>query len=238
MQPASTTTSSASGLGEDVRSSSNRDSVSTRVNKGKSARIDIPSEYLPPLAPPQGAGGDNAASHLSFSSKDARRSLAANTNGTRASGRVGVVNPYLDAEPLAVAVADNGEAASMGETEVFYVDDETGKATVRKSMMHKGRPAEVVMEINAEGQPTNVISGTAQLPGESKREYFRQMSSFARWQLHDTPGTSGISWDGDQRYAYFSYLVIIVTGVMLCVEIGINRGKSCLFGRSPSDVHH
>ena len=51
----------------------------------------------------------------------------------------------------------------------------------------------------------------------------RTESSFAFWQFTGPDGVNpGISWEGDQKYAYFCYLMVFITFIILFAEIGVN----------------
>jgi len=139
-------------------------------------------------------------------------------------GNATALSRFENVVGVAVAMPDDPSQEADAPAEVYYVDASTGKAMVTKSTTHKGRPASVTMEVAPDGHVVQVVGGTARLPGETPRQYFRKMSSFAIWQLHESPGTPNISWNGDQKYAYFSYLVIFVTGILLFVELGVNGG--------------
>jgi len=190
-------------------------------NNRASARQDVPSEFLPPKPPKpvhvsQGVFVENGVDD------GARRPLSI---PNRASARVSVESPFATVSAIAVASPDDPSAEAATPTEIYFIDSNTGKTMVNKSTVHNGRAAEVLMEVSPEGQVMSVVGGTARLPGETDRQYFRQMSSFARWQLHDAPGTTGISWQGDQKYPYFCFFVIIITAAVLCAEIGVNGGE-------------
>lgn len=104
----------------------------------------------------------------------------------------------------------------------IVTQDDMGRTIVTRSIRHHGRPASVVVQLDEHGHAQQILSGTARLPGESETQYLRKMSSFAGWQLKDTKTTKGISWQGDQKHAYFSLVVMLVTFVILLVEIGTN----------------
>ena len=189
---------------------------------------DLPAPFLPPLA---ARNSGTQAIDPEELKEFARKSLAKArepplppvTDEAQATSRSSV---NADAIITEIASASTGEpdTEAMPPSEVYFVDESTGKALVTKTTTHRGRPAEVTVELGSEGQVVQVVGGTARLPGEPPRQYFRKMSSFAAWQLHDFPRTTRISWNGDQKYAYFSYLIILITGIILCVEIGVNGG--------------
>lgn len=177
----------------------------------ESIKQDIPAEFLPPL-PRAERSVENEALADQQVRELARMSLA--------SSQEGVSPPFTD---WTSSNPSGPPIEPMQADDVYFVDN-AGKVMVTKTTMHHGRPATVTVEVGADGNVLQLVAGTARLPGESDRHYFRKMSSFARWQLVDVPNTTGISWNGDQKHPYFSILVIIITGIMLCVEIGINQG--------------
>jgi hypothetical protein len=222
-----------SGRVQSIESQPAKPDQNERVQSIRSQpKQDTPAEFLPPLSSMPKTVDDvrnirEFARHSLANARDAPsvpglvedpEAVPSRTNSNK--------NPWENVTSVAVAVPDDGNNFDAVPTnEVYYVDPNTGKAMVTRSTLHHGRPAEVTLEVGPDGQILSVVGGTARLPGESNRQYLRQMSSFALWQLRQSPGKAGISWTGDQKHPYFCILVIIITGIMLCVELGVNGGK-------------
>ena len=63
----------------------------------------------------------------------------------------------------------------------------------------------------------------------------RTESSFAFWQFTGPDGVNtGISWEGDQKYAYFCYLMVFITFIILFAEIGVNGFQIENFSDNPT----
>jgi membrane associated rhomboid family serine protease len=121
--------------------------------------------------------------------------------------------------PIVLAVPDTDENWNGEE---YFVDPVTHKTMVTKHTVHDGRRASVTLEVGDDGKVKQIVGGSAQLPGETDRHYFRQMSSFAIWQLSDKPAAQWFAWAGEQKRPYFCYLIIVITGGVLIGEIGRN----------------
>jgi membrane associated rhomboid family serine protease len=158
-----------------------------------------------------------------------RRSVQSSPGPSQTRNRV-VSNDY----PVAAYVGDeqnsNGNNRLSGVTHV----SEDGRVLLTKHEEHNGRPASVTVELGPDGHVKAIVSGTAQLPGETRQHYMRQMSSFAIDQLRDIPLKVGISWHGGQKYAYFCILVVIVTGFVLMGEFAENDWQMEDFSKNPT----
>jgi len=175
---------------------------------------DVYIEAEPALG---GSRPNSVARPISLASSGSRPGNSATRPGNsaaRTSRRVG------DEEaPVVMAVPDD-DANWSGET--YFVDEHTGKAMVTKYTTHNGRRASVTLEVDDVGHVKSIVGGTAQAPGESNHQYFKQMSSFAIWQLSDVEPAKYFAWNGEQKYPVFCWIIIVVTGGVLLGEIANN----------------
>lgn len=217
---------------------------------------DVPAEFYPrlPLATAERAirsggltieqlptqsqrtnDGDNDSIPLAaeLSAPGYRSSTRVEDRSSVASSTASIASRPWQAAAVAVAVPDDPSVEADRPEETFFIDQATGRPMVTRLIQHNGRPASVTVELNNDGHVKAIVGGTARLPNESSRHYFRQMSSFALWQLKDTPGHKGITWGGDQKYAFWCYAIILVDLILLLVEIGKNGWALQPFSENP-----
>lgn len=191
----------------------------------------------------QGGGGGKHTSLRSTTSRDSARASLSRLQTMQLEEQNGGYIPTTVAVQIDDAEANlSGDAMhdiGDGEDVTYFKDEATGKLMMTKTLEHNGRPATVTVQVDANGRVVSIVGGTARRPDESKKQYFRAMSSFALWQLQDVPSNLFCTWSGEQKYAYFCYGVIVVTGIMLIVEIAVNGGVedfavNPMFGPKPS----
>ena len=218
------------------------------VERAQAESIAMRGTDLPPTKPPKptvwnkgqrgGGGGDRSSvrSVGSNTSGTPHNSNSYNLEGDSSNRPRSMLVPQLipDEElPVAAAMVEAAPDNDAVNANVRHISHD-GRVLVTSHQTYRGRPASVTVELGPDGHVKAIVDGTARLPGESQKEYFRQMSSFALNQIREEPPTPKIAWRGNQKYAWFSYVIIIVTGCILLAEIARNGWQLETFSMNPS----